>query len=115
MSESKFIRRIIPASLVVFCESEEVAQGVVQGINHTLDCLQDNHCDVFMRMPPYMQWEPKEGTDPIDRIGMYRVRSRFAVASALEGREGRRIVTQSSFFEEEIGHPFDIQNNKGCA
>ena len=115
MSEEKFIRRIIPASLVVYCENEQVAQGVVQGINHTLDCLQDNHCDVFMRMPPQITWEPKPDTDPIDKLGLYRVRSRFAVASALEGQEGRRIVTQSSFFEEEIGHPFDIVNSKGLA
>jgi hypothetical protein len=107
------IRRIIPSVLVVYCENKDVAEGIVHGINSTLDALQKNHCDVFIRKPPEIEYTP--ATNEPDGRGMYKVRARFAVASALEGKEGRKIMTNSSFYEEEINDSFDILNNKGLA
>lgn len=113
MTDTKFVRRIIPSTLVIYCEDPVIAEGVIQGINYTLDMLQKNHCDIIMRKPPYVEFVEKPDSDPQDHVGVYKVRSRFAVASALEGKEGRRILTASSFYEEIIDHPFDIENNKG--
>ena len=111
--EFQAIRRIIPSVLVIYCEDEKTAEGIVQGINYTLDTLQKNHCDVFIRKSPEI--ERTQCTDEPNGRNIYRVRARFAVASALEGKEGRRIKTETSFYEESITNNFDILNNKGLA
>ena len=116
MNDEKVYRRIIPAVLRLTVEDENVARGVIIGINQTLDLLQHNGNDVFLRVPPTIEAEyPPEQNDwpQEDKYKVCKIYARFNVASAINPYQGgRRIITNKNFYEEPLTEQFDILNNK---
>lgn len=101
------IKRSIPVTLSVRCETSEYAQGVKDGIIYTLECLL-HECDVIMRISPYIDRLTEEKPDD-DSIQQYRVRARFTVREKSSGKSrGEWIKTNHAYYEEKIDDAFDI-------
>lgn len=101
------IKRSVPVTLSVRCETSEYAQGVKDGIIYTLECLL-HECDVIMRISPYIDRLTEEKKDD-DSIQQYRVRARFTVREKSSGKSrGEWIKTNHGYYEEKMDDSFDV-------
>ena len=100
------IKRSIPTTFSAFCEDANYAQGMKDGITHTLECLL-HECDVIMRISPYVVQLTTEEPDN-DKIHKYQVRARFTVREKRPGKtQGAWIKIDRAFYEEEFDDKFD--------
>ena len=100
------IKRSVPVTFSAYCETSEYAQGMKDGITHTLECLL-HECDVIVRISPYVVQLTKEKQDD-DRPQKFQVRARFTVREKHPGKiKGDLIKTSHAFYEEEFDDRFD--------
>lgn len=100
------IKRSVPITFSAFCESSDYAQGMKDGITHTLECLQ-HECDVIVRISPYVIQLTEQKPDD-DSPQKFQVRARFTVREKRPGKtRGDWIKTDRAYYEEEIDDRFD--------
>ena len=98
------IKRSVPITLVIKCQTTDYADGIKDGIMHTLQCLM-HECDIIMRVSPSVHIVNKENDNETTQ---YVVRSRFTVREKKQGRDrGEWIKINSSYYEEEMDDKFD--------
>ena len=100
------IKRSIPTTFSAFCEDANYAQGMKDGITHTLECLL-HECDVIVRISPYVVQLTEQKPDD-DSPQKFQVRARFTVREKRRGKtQGEWIKTDRAFYEEEFDDKFD--------
>lgn len=100
------IKRSVPITFSAFSESSDYAQGMKDGITHTLECLL-HECDVIVRISPYVIQLTRETSDD-DRPQKFQVRARFTVREKRPGAiKGEWIKTDHAYYEEEFDDRFD--------
>ena len=100
------IKRSVPITFSAFSESSDYAQGMKDGITHTLECLL-HECDVIVRISPYVIQLTQETPDD-DRPQKFQVRARFTVREKRPGAiKGEWIKTDHAYYEEEFDDRFD--------
>lgn len=100
------IKRSIPNTLSVFCETHEYAEGVKDGIMYTLECLR-HECDIILRVSPTVEKITIDEADK-DKLQQYKVRARFTAREKRAGKEkGDWIKINRAYYEEEMNDRFD--------
>ena len=100
------IKRSVPITFSAFCESSDYAQGMKDGITHTLECLL-HECDVIVRVSPYVIQLTEQKPDD-DSPQKFQVRARFTAREKRRGKpKGDWIKTDHAFYEEEFDDRFD--------
>lgn len=100
------IKRSVPITFSAFCESSDYAQGMKDGITHTLECLL-HECDVIVRVSPYVIQLTEQKPDD-DSPQKFQVRARFTAREKRPGKtRGDWIKTDHAFYEEEFDDRFD--------
>ncbi len=100
------IKRSVPITFSAFCESSDYAQGMKDGITHTLECLL-HECDVIVRVSPYVIQLTEQKPDD-DSPQKFQVRARFTVREKRPGKtQGEWIKTDHAVYEEEFDNRFD--------
>lgn len=100
------IKRSVPITFSAFSESSDYAQGMKDGITHTLECLL-HECDVIVRISPYVLQLTQEAPDD-DWPQKFQVRARFTVREKRPGKtRGDWIKTEHAYYEEEFDDRFD--------